>query len=264
MVAKPNIERRQAARWQRAATRGVKRLEQIAAGGRPWFQRDGGTRLAHDAALLGLYGFAELAHEFHGGNVVLTGVIPIVTGASGITHRIATEVRFPNTYPRDEPSAFDIARRFTALPGKTLADRHLNEEGWCCLWLSSRSEWDARDPDALVRFLRQLGAFFERQLIYDVIKRWPGREFAHGDAGYVQDVRETLQEQLDIILLYEDILRGRSKPRRQEACPCGSGERFVVCHKTVFDHLGRRMPQRFLDGVRRGSICLVEPSPAGR
>jgi len=166
-------------------------------------------------------------------------------------------VRFPEAYPLEEPAAYDIGTRFKALPGKTLTDRHLGINGWCCLWLQSRSEWKPDDPDALVHFLRKLTAFFERQLICDVVNRWPGPEYAHGYAGYVQDIRETLGD-AGIVACYECLLRGTAKPRRREACPCGQGENYVLCHKSVFDQLSGRMPQQVLDGIRCGAITLFE------
>jgi hypothetical protein len=255
MAARTRSERR-AKRLQKVYAREIKRLEGRIAGGQPWFVRDRGARLEHDRALLARSDFTELLHEVRGREVVLTGFIPIVTGTSGITHRIATEVRFPNTYPRDEPSAYDADQRFQALPGKSLADRHLGSGGWCCLWLPSRSEWRPGDPDSLVHFLSQLTVFFERQLICDVIKRWPGPEYAHGDAGYIQDVLETLGD-LHLVASYERLMRGTHKPRRREACPCASGDAYVVCHKPVFDQLNRRIPQRVLDGIRHGVIALT-------
>lgn len=220
--------------------------------------RDRGARLDYDRALLSESSLFGLAYEVREHDVVLTGFMPIVSGASGITRRIATEIRFPDGYPSEEPNAYDVGKRFRALPGKTLADRHLGLDGWCCLWLPSRSEWKPCDPDALVHFLSQLAVFFERQLICDVIKRWPGQEYAHDDAGYVQDVRETLAD-ARMVACYERLLRGVAKPRRREACPCESGDDYVVCHKPVFDQLSRRMPQRVLDGMRNGTITLSEP-----
>jgi hypothetical protein len=257
MAASTPAERR-AKRRQQVYAREIKRLEHDSARGRPWFLRDQGARLQHDRAVLARNGFSELVHEVRGREVVLTGFIPIVTGPSGITHRIATEVRFPDAYPRDEPAAYDAALRFQALPGKTLADRHLDSSGSCCLWLASRSEWKPSDPDALAHFLSQLTVFFERQLVCDVIKRWPGPEYAHGDAAYVQDVQETLGDPR-LVACYERLLQGTAKPRRREACPCKSGDNYVVCHKPVFDQLSRRIPHRVLDGIRHGAIALIQP-----
>jgi hypothetical protein len=256
MVEKPSAESRRQDRLARAYARRIRVLERLKANERSWFERDGGARLAHDAALLVERGFSGLVHEIRGKQVVLGGVLPIVTGVSGITHQIATEIRFENTYPSDEPKAYDAAMRFSALPGRPLADRHLAEDGLCCLWLQSRSEWVAADPDALIHYLRQLLAFFERQLIYDVIKRWPGPEYAHGSDGYAQDIRETLGQSPRIISLYERILRGGPKPRRRDLCPCGSAKLFVTCHKLVFADLDRRTPWHVLNDVRSGVMTL--------
>ena len=250
-----------AERWakgiKKAYAREVKRLNRTAVGRRPWFVRDQGARLNQDRALLSKSEFSELMLDVRGREVVLTGFLPIVSGSSGITHRIAAEVRFSDAYPLEEPAAYDIATRFKAISGKTLADRHLGINGWCCLWLQSRSEWKPDDPDSLVYFIRQLAAFFERQLICDVVKRWPGPEYAHGYAGYVQDIRETLGE-ARIVACYERLLRGTAKPRRREECPCGRGESYVLCHKSVFAQLSGRMPQQVLDEIRCGEITLCE------
>jgi len=249
-------EQRRAARLQRAYARGIKRLELRGLKGRHWFDVDNGSRLAHDATLLAKLGFDELTHEMRDGTVAIVGTIPLVTGASRVTHRIAIEIRFPPTYPREEPAAYDITHRFKAHDGKPLADRHLAEDGCCCLWLRSRSEWDPRDPDALAHFLRQVVVFFERQLIYDVLGRWAGPEYAHGNEGYAEDVRETLRDR-NMIALFEAILRGGPKPPRRAPCPCGEGRQYVSCHKIVFDTLRRRLPLAFLNAVHNGATRLV-------
>jgi hypothetical protein len=256
-VATP-AEQRRFTRLRRAHMRSIKRLERCGVRGRRWFDVDKGARLAHDSVLLAKHGFTELKHEIRDGVAVIVGTIPLVTGPSGVTHRIALEIRFPPTYPREEPAVYDIAHRFKAHEGRLLADRHLAEDGSCCLWLRSRSEWDARNPDALAHFLRQVVAFFERQLIYDVLRRWPGPEYSHGDEGYAQDVRETLQEEPGMIALYEAILRGEPKPRRRSPCPCGDGRPYVSCHKIIFDNMRRRLPPRFLNAVHNGAIRLIQ------
>jgi hypothetical protein len=179
--------------------------------------------------------------------VSLEGFLSIQPGDSGIAHRIQTSVRFPDDYPRSEPAAYDVAHRFKALPGKTLADRHLSEDGWCCLWLPSRTQWRPENHKALLRFMNQLVVFLERQLIYDVVKRWVGPEYPHGDTGYVYDIRETLQS-ARLVISYQNVLRRVGQPRRRDPCPCGAAVAFVACHKPAFDEITRRHPNASSNG----------------
>lgn len=90
--------------------------------------------------------------------VCLEGALAIDSGC-GIATLVETKLVFPRVYPQTEPFAYDAARRFKAHPEKDIKDRHLSNDGKCCLWLPPRSPWSATDPNALRGFLDQLVVF---------------------------------------------------------------------------------------------------------
>jgi hypothetical protein len=146
---------------------------------------------------------------------------------SGITTRVAVRLDFPARYPEQEPTAYDDEGRFP--PG---LDRHILRDGRCCLWLPPRSRWKPYDLDALLPFLDEVALFFDRQLVYEATggKKWPGGEYPHGHAGYLEFLQETLTVDRSKIEALAPALLNRARPERNDPCPCGSGRKFKRCH----------------------------------
>lgn len=99
--------------------------------------------------------------------------------------------------------------------------------------------------------------FLERQLIYDVVKRWVGPEYPHGDAGYVYDICETLTS-ARLVMFYQNLLRRVGQLRRPDRCPCDAAAAFVGCHKPAFDEITRRTPQRVIELLRSAELSLID------
>jgi len=208
-----------------------------------WFERDHHARLDRDVAMLHEAGYFGLDKKIRGREAVLAGTITVAPGTSGVVHTIDVLIRYPDDYPRDEPSAYLAdPQRFNAHDGKSLADRHLSPDGWCCLWLRPLSPWSGSDDRAIISFVQQFTVFLEKQLIYDVIGRWPGKAWSHGLHGYAEYVCEVLMDVASIDL-FESVLRGNA-PHRRGPCPCGSEMTYVACHKGRFDNLKRQIPNK--------------------
>lgn len=148
--------------------------------------------------------------------VTLEGNIVIVADC-GVRTPITTLIKFPWSYWEIEPRAYDAQRRFQALPGRHINDRHLTGNGRCCLWLPPRSRWNGNDPNSLRDFLDELSVFFERQLIYDVTGAWPGLEYSHREAGYVEELAEEPDGVADLLV---PVIRRETHVDPYGPCPC--------------------------------------------
>lgn len=204
-----------------------------------WFERDAGdARLAADRQLIAAaYPNLKYGLNFRRHEVFLRGDIVLVEASSGIPTRIATEVRFPDDYPETEPQAFEIGNRFVHE-----VDRHFysDTEG-CCLWLPPESQWDEKDPAALMNFLDHVTLFYERQLIFDASggKIWPWGERGHGNNGYLEFFAERLGG-IGNARIFEKIVRKKIQLPRRSQCPCGSGRRYKDCHERAVTELQKR------------------------
>jgi hypothetical protein len=179
------------------------------------------------------------------GSVHLEGnlVYPL---ACGIPTEVPVRIDFPFDYPRREPRAFDVARRF-----EHGLDRHLAiDDGACCLWLPPKSRWDASDPDTLLEFLDEVYVFFHRQLVYDAGGQveWPGPQYGHRTDGYEQWITEEFGDE-QALRAFIPTLNANVKNGRNERCPCGSGRKFKKCHNEKIEQTRRWVPASILQRV---------------
>lgn len=204
----------------------------------PWYERDGGLRLAHDKALVGEH-YPGLRHRVdqYARSVSLAGTITLRT-ESGIPTKIEARVEFPHGYPDQEPRVYESGGRFPYEP-----DRHFFPDGRCCLWLRPESKWDSKDPDYLLRVLDETVLFFERQLIHDLYPNapWPGGERGHGRLGYAEYVHEWLGEDEKLLLALTPVLTGDIRMGRNAPCPCGSGAKYKRCCLARIEGMKRRV-----------------------
>ncbi len=215
---------------------------------RPWYERDGGVRLAHDKALVREH-YPGLDHHVDdfARRVWLEGAITLRT-ESGIPTRIGARVEFPDNYPRQEPRVLETTGLFPREP-----DRHLLPDGRCCLWLGPESKWDPNDSDCLLHFLDETALFFERQLIHDLDPDapWPGGERGHGELGYAEYVLELLGNDERLLSALAPVLAGDFKVGRNAPCPCGSGRKYKKCCLNRVEDIRRRVSSVMLGRVLR-------------
>lgn len=193
---------------------------------KPWYDRDGGVRLAHDQTLVRDH-YPGLRHRVddYTGRVWLEGAMTLRT-RSGIPKRFEVRVDFPYSYPGQEPRIYETAGRFPRHP-----DRHMLPDGQCCLWLAPESKWSPEDPDSLLSFLDEAIVFFERQLIHEMYPEdpWPGGEREHGSQGYAQYISDLLGGDKELISSLAPVLAGEFRVGRNDGCPCSSGNKYKRC-----------------------------------
>jgi len=160
---------------------------------------------------------------------------------SGIKTQIPTRILVPDTYPADEPVAFDVGETFPRDP-----DAHINPDGSCCLWLRWDSGWDGRQPDGILKFIDQLLVFFHKQLLYEATgrKRWPGDARGHAQDGYKEYVCEALNIDRPVLAAFIPVLADWAGTDKYSPCPCRSGKRLRWCHGPAVEALLRKVGRR--------------------
>jgi len=222
----------------------AKWFHQKAGSAKPWYERDGGARLAADQALVAeSYPTLSFRVDETSQLAYVEGSLALDSGC-GITTLVDTKLAFPRDYPHSEPAAYDAARRFNAHAGKDIKDRHLSAGGKCCLWLPPRSPWSADDPSALRGFLDQLVIFWDRQLIYDDTGKWPGPAYDHDVRGYIEFIAEHLGGDTKLAGELAPLVLRRSSVGRNQECPCGSHRKFKRCHLWTVEEIRRQVARQ--------------------
>lgn len=190
-----------------------------------WFEGAGRARLERDKAIVEP-DQPDLAYVVQrDGSLALVGDFTFKL-SSGSPQRIPTRIEFPSGYPGVEPLAFETAGRF-----RHDADHHFYNNGRCCLWLDVETRWRAGDPDALRRFLDELGVFYYRQLMMEANPKlpYPGPARGHGVAGYIEHLSERLRMPARDLSKMRGPISGGIY--RNAPCPCGSRIRYRNCHR---------------------------------
>jgi hypothetical protein len=170
--------------------------------------------------------YPGLQFQEEGDTVLLAGSLNVVQDC-GESDLSSIAMRFPRTYPLHEPVTYETTRRF-ARGG----DNHVNADGSFCLWTPEESQWDAQDPDALLRYLEHVIVYLDKQFVFEVTHVWPGQQRAHGDAGRDETICEITHCDLHAARIARLIVdAGRVVLGRKAACPCGSGDTFGKCHR---------------------------------
>jgi hypothetical protein len=183
----------------------------------------GRERLEQDQALLS-ESHPDLAISVVEGRVEANGPIDITVGEHEICLRYQIRLVLPDNYPETAPDAYDSSDAF-----EHVADRHFYSSGKCCLWVDVDPQWSSSDPGGLARFVNeQVAVFFLRQWLYDQGQGWKGPEHSHGWLAYVEYAIEK-NVTLNQLIALLPALRGWDEGHRP--CPCGSSERYWLCHR---------------------------------
>jgi hypothetical protein len=208
-----------------------------------WFERDeGDERLKQDRALIRHdYPNLKFGLNWRHKKIFLDGSITL-RAECGIPTRIKTRLVFSDYYPAYEPLAHETGNMFPHI-----ADRHFYLDGGCCLWLPIETQWKAKEPTALIKFLDQVATFFERQMIYDASpdKSWAWGQRGHNITGYIEFIQEALGVETSLVN-FAGLLSGKEHLDPNSACPCETGKKYKSCHARRLDkvlaQLGERNP----------------------
>lgn len=140
------------------------------------------------------------------------------------TFEIAIEI--PLRYPYGVPILIELSN---IIPRHD--QRHITDEGICCVEISHVLEKEAKRGLSIIAFLKKyVVPFLTNQIFFDVKGFFANGDYRHGDDGILQFYKEDLELSISqSILLLEHILGARSL-YRNEICICGSGKKFKNCH----------------------------------
>lgn len=214
-----------------------------------WFTRPGvRARIEADAArVAAAYPGLTLVLDEGAESAALVGTILLREEVSGVPTPVQVRIVLRPGYPRTEPYAYETGGLFD----QSTLDGHVIHGGRLCLWLPPRSQWQGsdttagwswRDDDALVRFVDQVVLFADRHLIWQVTKRWPGGESAHGQDGWLEYVQERLACARQDLKAFAPAFGRADEIAPYAPCPCGSGAKYRFCHQAGVRRLRRECP----------------------
>ena len=168
---------------------------------------------------------AKLLDQFEAGidddgRAFFTGVFHVYSQHGHLYESITLRFIYPQTFSKrsQPPSVYLVSHRDRWV--KT-GDAHIERDWKLCLFVPGESDIDFGSPDSLNDLFAVLQTYlvkqriFQRRLVRErftgVPAHWPGEERSHGIAG----VKEAIQTM--------------GKVGRNDACPCGSGEKYKRC-----------------------------------
>lgn len=151
------------------------------------------------------------------------------------------DLEIPGVYPRRIPMLWCNPQE---IPWEI--DRHVYpKDGLACLCVFSeyRKHWPPGSD--LTDFLSTLvRPFLVGQAYYQAHGRWPpGNERSHGAEGVIEAYRDFLAPlgtvTRPVIEDFANLLARRTHPKGHESCPCGSGKKLRLCHRSILMTLRR-------------------------
>ena len=144
------------------------------------------------------------------------------------------KIVIPKKFPYAIPKVFE-------LNGKILRDndRHISEDGLCCLDIEHELLRLASKGISLCDFIvDKVYTFFANQLFFEKMGEYANGEYPHGFEGvrYFYSKKLNLTNPVIIIRFLKLILKNQI-PGRNDCCPCQSGRKFKKCHLKSFEYL---------------------------
>jgi len=161
-------------------------------------------------------------------------------------------VLIPDTYPFCIPT---VIEKSLIIP-RTL-DRHISEEGICCLDISHSLILLSKKGIRLHKFIAEkVYPYFANQLYFRENGFYAGEEYAHYFEGIKQFYREELKidsPYLAVTFINQILLKQIS--RRNDKCPCNSGNKFKNCHLASIDLMNIIGVDRLTDDLNQ--FCSI-------
>lgn len=143
-------------------------------------------------------------------------------------------VYIPKSYPNGIPL---VEEKSNLIPREI--DRHISEEGYCCLDVTHKLSYKALTGIYLLEFLQNsVYPYFANQLYYNKNEHFAGAEYKHNFDGVIQFYDESLnvKDAKSAILILEGIILNNI-PGRNDNCLCGSNKKMKQCHIKTIDFL---------------------------
>jgi len=200
----------------------------------PWY-RLSPARLELERSILGGLEYFRLEAMLRGSNEVFkaVGLLHYRRERSGREESFRVGVEYPFFFPRDPQRVFDHEKRFPVGPVGHLMTSHQ-----LCLTLPERHEFELTSQSLTEQVLGASLVWFDKRLIYERTKKWPGPWERHGAWGKLDLILEKARltanptaVQWAEQLLTSAVTNGRrTQIDVYSPCPCGEGPKLKFCH----------------------------------
>lgn len=160
----------------------------------------------------------------------ISGEIDIFDAAGNYVNSFDINVAVPRNYPHGFPLLFETSNKFEHIP-----DRHINEDGSCCVCSLQESDLISQKGIAIKDFfLRYVVPYLANQLYFDSEEEWANGDYEHGAEGILQFYKElfTMESIEDVINLLSFF--NTHKMNRNDDCFCGKKEKLKRCHLQTY------------------------------
>lgn len=184
---------------------------------------------------------------------VLEGQLDICDTTGDYWDTFTIAILIPNSYPFCVPI---VIERSSIIPRQI--DRHISEEGVCCLDIEHRLLYLAKKGIRLSDFIAtKVYPYLANQLYFREKGCYAGEEYAHFFEGIKQFYAEDLGLSDPInALCFLQLILTNCLPGRNEKCPCGSQTKYKNCHSSSIDLLRLVGKERLKKDVE-GFIALT-------
>lgn len=172
------------------------------------------------------------------------GTLHFIGRRSGKQHHFRIRIEYPAHFPKEPPRVFDHDKRFTPS-----MNGHLFSTHEVCLTLPERGEFSIGSEELTQEVLGATLIWFQKRLIFDHTKQWPGPAEPHG-INAVIDLLVERHVAADASAISEWLLAHASTPAGQPCapdlyapCPCGRGKRLKFCHRDDLQLIFNRLAQ---------------------
>ena len=170
-----------------------------------------------------------------------------IANPAGPISEFDIEMVLSERFPSREPQVFEVGGRIPRV-----ADRHVNEDGDCCITVWENWLVCADDHSFAAFMAGPVNEFFLGQYWFEKTGKWPFGERAHGTKGLEEAYADALSipnKKKDLI--YHLRLLSKDWPKGHWLCPCGSGKLLRHCHRDEMMALHRRVPPRIAKRMLR-------------
>lgn len=148
------------------------------------------------------------------------------------------EIKLPDDYPASLPEVKELGGK---IPIED--DRHVNDNGTCCLTVPAKMYQDLGIDYSIVHFIDKFVVpFFANQVHYEIHGVWANGDYSHGKKGIFEFYAELLNIQILTVIAKLMKIALQTFPKLSQKCPCGSGKRLQKCHKLQISNLKKSIP----------------------
>ena len=130
-------------------------------------------------------------------------------------------------------------------------ERHISEEGVCCVDVNHKLLREAQKGISLLGFLTKwVYPFFANQLYYEEEKDYANGDWKHDFDGILQFYREELNlYDSPLILTVLKAIVSNSLPKRNELCLCGKKKSKRCDHNSAIDFLSKLPKEQLMEDI---------------